>query len=439
MNAEPSRTLLEQQAELATVLARVQELEQRLLSLEAQRTRGPLQKLGGALGSHVRTTAGRISGKRPLPGLRLLRGLTPEEVFPEDYQAESSGGVIVRSNVPDDVPALQRLPERLPGLRANLTIANLSILSIPSAQQAQLAVGRSAKGAVDRAMTTAANITGSLTSPVVRGVQNVTSRAYRAGGAALGVVDDLVLEYVPSTTLPQPTAASSAAIAAILNAGAEQQLYDSRRVVLACISIGALLGLLAGRLTRSSLLYSSLLYSFFGAYAATLSNPLGRTVRLVGVVCVALLSSLIRLARDQYRSATFVYQTGRWFERIDTRLQKFDRNLGSPSRKWDSITGFLASELTRSANVTNRTHHAATRHTPLLDAEPPNRSPCASSWCVALASCARPPSHTPARGQQRRSSRTCSPFSSPSAAGSPTPRPPWSTGRAARPRASTRP
>ena len=116
-----------------------------------------------------------------------------------------------------------------------------------------------------------------------------------------------------------------------------------------CISIGGVLGLIAGRITKSSLLYSAASSAFFGAYAATLSNQLGKTVRLVGVVAVALVSRLVEYVSESYRSATFVYQTGRWFERIDTSLQALDQNMGSPSKRWDAVTGFLASEV--SANV----------------------------------------------------------------------------------------
>ena len=42
------------------------------------------------------------------------------------------------------------------------------------------------------------------------------------------------------------------------------------------------------------------------------------------------------------------------FERLDTKLQKFDQKLGSPSKQWDGVTGFLASEISRAANGTSQ-------------------------------------------------------------------------------------
>ena len=121
-----------------------------------------------------------------------------------------------------------------------------------------------------------------------------------------------------------------------------------------CVSIGAAVGLLAGKLTGSSLVYSSLSSAFFGAYLSTLSNPLGKTIRLVGVVAVALVSNSIAFVGEQHRSFSFVYQTGKLFERLDSSLQVLDANLGSPSKRWDAVAGFLGSEILRTANETNQ-------------------------------------------------------------------------------------
>ena len=172
--------------------------------------------------------------------------------------------------------------------------------------------------------------------------------ADRAARYPVNIVDGLVLDYVPSTTLPAANPAQSPMVAAILSAGEKQQLFDSRRVVLACISLGAIIGLVAARIMKSHLLYSSLASGFFGAYLATLSNRLGKTVRFIGVIFVSLLSRLVNFIREQYRAARFTYQTGKWFERLDTTMQKFDGTLGSPSQKLDGMAKFVASEVTRS-------------------------------------------------------------------------------------------
>ena len=79
---------------------------------------------------------------------------------------------------------------------------------------------------------------------------------------------------------------------------------------------------------------------------ATLSNRLGKTVRFIGVIFVSLLSRLVNFIREQYRAARFTYQTGKWFERLDTTMQKFDGTLGSPSQKLDGMAKFVASEVT---------------------------------------------------------------------------------------------
>ena len=315
----------EREEELAAVLARMRQLEDRVITLEAERARGPLRRIGGAIGSHVGTTALRLSGKKPLPGLRRLRqlseavdaanaALAPAGLAPTGAAAEGTFntplGVVVPRRLDQNgrslsLPSLPKSPD--------LSAMNLSMSSAAAVD----AVGRGASAAVDLAMTTAANVT----SPVFKGVQDVTTGVTNAvkdaGGAAIGIVDGLVLEYVPPTQLPSPNAANSRAVSALLSAGVEQQLYDSRRVVLACISLGACLGLGVGKLALKlagvKLAYSAVASAFTAAYASTLPNRLGKSVRLAGVVCVAIVSQLFGYILESYRSATFVYQTGRWY------------------------------------------------------------------------------------------------------------------------------
>ena len=70
-----------QEAQIALMLARMRELESRVIELEEEKSRGPFRRLGGAIGGHIRTTTTRLTGQRPLPGLRRLRLLAnPAEV-----------------------------------------------------------------------------------------------------------------------------------------------------------------------------------------------------------------------------------------------------------------------------------------------------------------------------------------------------------------------
>merc|ERR1719409_1153713 len=67
-------TYAEQQA---AMLARMQELEARVIYLEAERSRtNPIKRLGRAVGSHVKGSALMLTGNAPLPGMRRLRNVT---------------------------------------------------------------------------------------------------------------------------------------------------------------------------------------------------------------------------------------------------------------------------------------------------------------------------------------------------------------------------
>ena len=235
--AAQQRTIQQQQEELARVLARVAQLEEKIKEIEAERSRGPLRRLGGAVGSHLASTSAMLAGQRALPGMRRLRTLASANA--EANLSAAVDRAIRRSATLKGEPARFQgdLSPFLPATASiNMTSINLTSLAFSSA------ASRSASAAVDLAkgvgtvplnlakasVNLGRNTSAKVTTPILRTAQD-------AGKAAIGLVDGLVLEYVPSTQVPSLAPAQSPAVAALLKAGVKQQLYDSRRVLLACV------------------------------------------------------------------------------------------------------------------------------------------------------------------------------------------------------------
>ena len=303
----------ETQKQLELVLARVGQLESRVVQLEAERARllnNPLRKLG----SHLSTTAGRLVGAKPLPGIN--RGIVPVDALVKNMSDSRS----------------------LRFAKATNYVMGRSAT----------AVGRSASAAADLAVGKA---------------RNLSMPFYRAGVAAT----DVIAEYVPATSLPAATDGLGGIpipSTVLALASRQQQLYDSRRVLISCVTLGGALGLLAGRLTRSSLVFSAISTAFFAAYASTLSNPAGKFVRLCGIIVLAILGAVVGFVKEQWRQFTYVYQTGKAFEKIDAQLQGWRVKLGgtssgasgkSPSKVVDETAAFLKAEFARTGAGANRT------------------------------------------------------------------------------------
>ena len=215
------KTIQQQQEELALVLSRMQQLEARIQTLEAEKSRGLFRRVGGAIGSHVASTSLMLTGKRTLPGVRLLRGLTSADAEANlsaavDAVVESGAMIAAKAGGASSASETDRYLATM--LTTSTTDKNVPSASVSSA------MGRSAtlaKASVDLGLLTAANVTSQVTSPFIRSAQGAGK-----------LVDNMVLEYIPSTAMP--SVAQSPAVAALLNAGVKQQLYDSRKVVLAC-------------------------------------------------------------------------------------------------------------------------------------------------------------------------------------------------------------
>ena len=219
--------------------------------------------------------------------------------------------------------------------RPRIAAANVSRTSVLG--PASAAVLGPASAAVDLAkgtITGAVNTTFNVKTPVVK----YANAAYRAAGKELAEIGGIVAEYEQRSAFVDAAAAGlvdlggsngglvggggSGGLAVVGGApgvpvlvspasAAAQQLTDSRRVLGACVALGAACGLLfarfAGRKYSAaaggvspllstvvrSYLVNGFMGAFIGAYASTLSNRLGRTVRLFGVIVAVVVGRMV--------------------------------------------------------------------------------------------------------------------------------------------------
>ena len=158
-------TYAEQQA---AMLARMQELEARVIYLEAERSRtNPIKRLGRAVGSHVKGSALMLTGNAPLPGMRRLRNVTRIRLRSAGSanltEAEMLSGIVEPTKVSPAGLTLPGLP----------TMPDVSVNLSQTTQAVSFALGNSAQFGVDLAR----NVTAPVVSPVLKGAQNITSAA----------------------------------------------------------------------------------------------------------------------------------------------------------------------------------------------------------------------------------------------------------------------
>lgn len=313
----PSRKVVRNQltpAQVDALLTRVVELEARIDNLEG----GGLPnvgRIGRNVVSHIGTTARRLSGRAPLPGLRRAPVRTIEDaegvVAPTSRRSLQIGGITNAS-------AALVGDQYAKAVGAGSAIVGKAV---GAAAAAQSAVG-SAVGAASSTIGGITNVSVGTTleksvAVIDLGAEGVVQRLSKTG--------DLIDKEVQSLSTEVTSKAA---------AGAE----SSQSLVVACMGVGAIAGALAPLfLWRGAPAIGAAGGACVFAYACTLNNRVGKVVRLAGVLVLVLLSRISNYFREMRRQGEFVYKTGRWFEQLDREVQKqltkMDSAVGSPVSK----------------------------------------------------------------------------------------------------------
>ena len=298
----PSRKVVRNQltpAQVDALLTRVVELEARIDNLEG----GGLPnvgRIGRNVVSHIGTTARRLSGRAPLPGLRRAPVRTIEDaegvVAPTSRRSLQIGGITNAS-------AALVGDQYAKAVGAGSAIVGKAV---GAAAAAQSAVG-SAVGAASSTIGGITNVSVGTTleksvAVIDLGAEGVVQRLSKTG--------DLIDKEVQSLSTEVTSKAA---------AGAE----SSQSLVVACMGVGAIAGALAPLfLWRGAPAIGAAGGACVFAYACTLNNRVGKVVRLAGVLVLVLLSRISNYFREMRRQGEFVYKTGRWFEQLDREVRR---------------------------------------------------------------------------------------------------------------------
>lgn len=298
----PSRKVVRNQlspAQVDALLDRVVELEARIDNLEG----GGLGvgRIGRNVVSHIGTTARRLSGRAPLPGLRrapvrTIEGAVEGVVAPTSRRALQIGGITNAS-------AALVGDQYAKAVGAGSAIVGKAV---GAAAAAQSAVG-SAVGAASSTIGGITNVSVGTTleksvAVIDLGAEGVVQRLSKTG--------DLIDKEVQSLSTEVTSKAA---------AGAE----SSQSLVVACMGVGAIAGALAPLfLWRGAPAIGAAGGACIFAYACTLNNRVGKVVRLAGVLVLVLLSRISNYFREMRRQGEFVYKTGRWFEQLDREVRR---------------------------------------------------------------------------------------------------------------------
>jgi len=304
--------------QVALLLNRLHVLEARVASLEERSYSRPLlaigrlpRRLAGSVASHVSTTAQRLGGTRPLPGIRVRLLSAPGRT-----QAMQSRR---------DVAAFPS-----PALLAELTSSTRA--EAPNATSRASQLSRSAALSV-AATTAAANAAAGAAARSASAVVDL------AVGKAVFVANGVATIPQRFAIVPVPASKKKSVSSFDLSAGvagSPSTTQVCRRVVTSAMLLGLTAGLacslaLSGaRAPLSVSLGRALIGGCVAAYTATLGNRVGALVRLAAVVLLTLVQRLRMQAHELRRQFFFVYHTGRWFERLDAQVQHMDRAFYSP-------------------------------------------------------------------------------------------------------------
>ena len=301
----PSRKVVRNQltpAQVDALLTRVVELEARIDNLEGGANAGAVVgRIGRNVFSHIGTTARRLSGRAPLPGLRrapvrTIEGAVEGVVAPTSRRALQIGGITNAS-------AALVGDQYAKAVGAGSAIVGKAV---GAAAAAQSAVG-SAVGAASSTIGGITNVSVGTTleksvAVIDLGAEGVVQRLSKTG--------DLIDKEVQSLSTEVTSKAA---------AGAE----SSQSLVVACMGVGALAGALAPLfLWRGAPAIGAAGGACIFAYACTLNNRVGKVVRLAGVLVLVLLSRISNYFREMRRQGEFVYKTGRWFEQLDREVRR---------------------------------------------------------------------------------------------------------------------
>ena len=309
----PSRKVVRNQltpAQVDALLTRVVELEARIDNLEG----GGLPnvgRIGRNVVSHIGTTARRLSGRAPLPGLRrapvrTIEGAVEGVVAPTSRRSLQIGGITNAS-------AALVGDQYAKAVGAGSAIVGKAV---GAAAAAQSAVG-SAVGAASSTIGGITNVSVGTTleksvAVIDLGAEGVVQRLSKTG--------DLIDKEVQSLSTEVTSKAA---------AGAE----SSQSLVVACMGVGALAGALAPLfLWRGAPAIGAAGGACVFAYACTLNNRVGKVVRLAGVLVLVLLSRISNYFREMRRQGEFVYKTGRWFEQLDREVRRARSPCRPPAR-----------------------------------------------------------------------------------------------------------
>ena len=301
----PSRKVVRNQltpAQVDALLTRVVELEARIDNLEGGANAGAVVgRIGRNVFSHIGTTARRLSGRAPLPGLRrapvrTIEGAVEGVVAPTSRRSLQIGGITNAS-------AALVGDQYAKAVGAGSAIVGKAV---GAAAAAQSAVG-SAVGAASSTIGGITNVSVGTTleksvAVIDLGAEGVVQRLSKTG--------DLIDKEVQSLSTEVTSKAA---------AGAE----SSQSLVVACMGVGAIAGALAPLfLWRGAPAIGAAGGACVFAYACTLNNRVGKVVRLAGVLVLVLLSRISNYFREMRRQGEFVYKTGRWFEQLDREVRR---------------------------------------------------------------------------------------------------------------------
>ena len=311
----PSRKVVRNQltpAQVDALLTRVVELEARIDNLEGGANAGAVVgRIGRNVFSHIGTTARRLSGRAPLPGLRrapvrTIEGAVEGVVAPTSRRSLQIGGITNAS-------AALVGDQYAKAVGAGSAIVGKAV---GAAAAAQSAVG-SAVGAASSTIGGITNVSVGTTleksvAVIDLGAEGVVQRLSKTG--------DLIDKEVQSLSTEVTSKAA---------AGAE----SSQSLVVACMGVGAIAGALAPLfLWRGAPAIGAAGGACVFAYACTLNNRVGKVVRLAGVLVLVLLSRISNYFREMRRQGEFVYKTGRWFEQLDREVRRARSPCRPPAR-----------------------------------------------------------------------------------------------------------
>ncbi len=373
------------------MLKRVRELESRVEELESGPKKPSVaRRVGGAVFGHVTTTADILRGVRPLPGvkaatLRATLRLARENATADAMVGSASGSAELarkkpagwawaaplRWEMPESWPESWEIPE-IPDLTAGLTdkvaehplVRNASDFASEVASEAERYTTLATRGlptlVEDVTKTTTELLQsqlapndndggisgfggfGAAASPKTASQRRAAARSRRRAMYLPPTQAEPLRAGAPGTvTLRRPAGSGTVTIRR------SPWADNSRRLLLACSSVGGAAGFLVSllRLTSTPRLVSAALCALVAAYVSTWRNNMGGSVRFLGVVLLSLVQKCVDLYQEQRRQASFVYKTGLWFEQMDAQLHKLDRKLGSPSKNLNDAVGMLGSEI----------------------------------------------------------------------------------------------